>query len=129
MFYLPQWSVLPKQCNPCRLLELDLTLLFEKFLDREIKLGTRCRTAEDKHIFAEREHLRARVQDALRRSACTPGQLYNICVKDQELTRLALRLLKEKQQIEHPRIGARHSLPKSLGRFLQGGAPGLGKKS
>lgn len=130
VFYLPHWKVSPKHCGRCRLLEVDdLKGLFEKFLDRESKLRTRCRTTEDKQIFAEREALRAKVQNSLRVGASTPNRLSDICERDKELARLAFRLIKEHSQRRHSRGGGKNIVLKSPARVFQGGAPGLGKRS
>jgi len=130
VFYLSQWSTVPKYCNRCRLAEIDdLFGLLKRFLDHEAKIGKQCRTLQDKQLFAERDSLRVKVRSALEKGGCKSDHLADVCLSDKDIIRLAFRLAKEHRLDNRPARGGKNIQPKSLAPFLQGGAPGLGKRS
>ena len=130
VFYLAQWSVAPKYCDRCRLTEIDdLSGLLKRFLDHEAKIGKQLRTLQDKQLFAERDSLRVKVRSALGNGEYKPDQLADVCLGDKDIIRLVFRLAKERRLDNRPSRGSKKTLPKSLAPFLQGGAPGLGKRS
>ncbi|SRR6266571_1144281 len=130
VFYLPHWSISPKHCDRCRLAAIhDLRALLQQFLDQEAKLRKQCRTQEDKRLFADREFLRAKVKNTLGEGKCSATRLATLCRADRDLTRLAFRLAKEQRLEDRSPRGSKNIVPKSLAPFLQGGAPGLGKRS
>lgn len=130
VFYLAQWSVAPKYCDRCRLAEIDdLSGLLKRFLDHEAKIGKRMRTLQDQQLFAEHNALRVKVRSVLRKGGGNPHQLVDACLHDKDITRLVLRLAKEQRLGNRPARGSKNTLPKRLAPLLQGGAPGLGKRS
>lgn len=130
VFYLAQWSAAPKYCDRCRLAEIDdLSGLLKRFLDHEAKIGKQMRTLQDKQLFAERDALRVKVRSALGKGGCKPDQLVDVCLHDKDIIRLVFRLANEQRLDNRPARGSKNTLPKTLAPFLQGGAPGLGKRS
>lgn len=124
--YLPQWVVRPKYCNRCRLLKIDgLKELLEWFLEHENKLKKQIKAFDEKLIFAEREPLRKKIAQILR----TPNQLTEACIKDESVSRLVFQLVKERNLSQRKSRGSKKIIPKNVGKFFQGGAPGLGKRS
>ena len=124
--YLPQWAIRPKYCDRCRLIKIEgLKELLEWFLEHENKLKKQIKAFDEKIIFAEREPLRTKIAQILR----TPNKLAEACLKDKSISSLVFRLAKERNSSQIKSRGSKKIIPKNLGKFLQGGAPGLGKRS
>ena len=124
--YLPQWVVRPKYCDRCRIIKIEgLQELLEWFLEHEKKLKKQIKAFDDKLILAEREPLRTKVAQILR----SPNKLTEACLQDKNVSRLVFRLAKERTLDQRESRGSKKIIPKNLGKFFQGGAPGLGKGS
>ncbi len=129
VFYLSQWINVPKHCDRCRLLEIyDLKSLFKDYLRKEDELKNHCMALENKLLFSEREPLRIKVKQALEISLKSSSQIIDFCLEDKDLKRLVFRLNKERKLNESSRDNKK-IFPKVIGSILQGGAPGLGKRS
>lgn len=130
VIYLRHWSVLPKYCVRCRLLEINnLKGLFQSWLDKEQHLRKRVKLPDEKRSLMDREGLRTKVREAIHEISHTQKLLAETCASDRELSRLAFRLAKEKRITNKPRRESKQIMPKTMAPFYQGGAPGLGKRS
>ena len=128
--YLPHWSVRPKHCVRCRLLEIDdLKGLFEWYLGKESRLRKRLKAPDEKLAFAEREELRIKITQTLRKFSNSRDSLAEACTSDRELYGLAFRLAKERRLANRPSRENKKITPKTMAPFYQGGAPSLGKRS
>lgn len=130
MKYLAHWTVRPALCASCRVQAIqDLAACLQQFIDHENRLRLLIRTPLEISAYAQRESLRQKVQAVLNNFLRSPEKLSSACIRDRDLQKLALRMSKERSlEARRPRE-PRHCIPKYIAPFLQGGAPGLGKKS
>ncbi len=129
VFYLPQWINVPQYCDRCRLLEIyNLKGLLKYYLKKEDELKNHCMSLENKLLFSERAPLRIKVKQALEISLESSSQMIDFCLEDKDIKRLVFRLNKERKLNESSHDN-RKIFPKVIGSILQGGAPGLGKRS
>ena len=135
VFYLTQWRTPPIYCNHCRLSEIDdLRSLLVNYLDIEPKIRSlrkECGRLEDEQLSILRDRLLIKVRDLLKKCGYNFGYLVELCEQDKEITRLAFRLAKDKQFMNRPirRRSNVKNISKNISQFLQGGSPGLGKRS
>jgi hypothetical protein len=131
VFYLASWSTSPKNCTRCRLKEIrNLPALFDLYLTKEKKLQYRVTAHDEKIAFASRATLRSKIAKLLNNYSDAKYELFIAkCALDKDLYSFAFRLAKE-QRLNNRRKRAGKSVPaKRIAKFLQGGAPGLGKRS
>lgn len=127
--YLEGWTVVPKHCDHCKIKKVtDLPLCLQQFLDHEAKIAKKVRTVEEKSAYAERKQLREKVVAALYKSRSSIDTLRRICAEDKQLSKLVFRISKE-LKIPDKKLETILLLPKYIAPFLQGGSPGLGKRS
>lgn len=127
--FLEHWTVVPKHCAKCRVKAIEnLAHCLKHFLRHEESIAKRVHTLEEKAAYAERQNLREKVSTALKKSRADPETLSRVCCGDLDLAKLALQMYKQLK------LGINSSdrskmVPKHIHPFLQGGAPGLGKRS
>jgi len=129
IYFLPHWKVVPDHCVVCQLLNVDdLKGLLENFLGSEDRLRARRLSADERAAYASRESLRARAKETLG-TGVNQQQIAQICANDKELQRLVSRLARERRISENYRPRSKKPLPKRIGSIVQGGSPGLGRRS
>ena len=129
VMYLAHWSVLPKHCDNCKIIAISgLSLCLQQFLDHEANIAKRVFTSDERTAYAGRKQLREKVQVALIKSGSSQDALRRICTEDKQLSKLVLRISKERK-LQDRKVEPRGLIPKHIAPFLQGGAPGLGKRS
>lgn len=127
--YLEQWSAIPKYCDGCRLFKItDLAECLKQFLDHEVRIEKKIQTPAEKSAYFDRQQLREKVSALLAESRPKLETLRKACVHDKELRKLVFRIAKERRLPER-KPEFKGLIPKHIAPFLQGGAPGLGKKS
>jgi hypothetical protein len=125
--YMPHWKNLPDKCNDCIFLEiLNLPTLFKKFLEKESSHNQRYMSAEDLLSYKSRETLRRKISEALKEHTLRNKDIHETCKKDKELLKLAISLHKNQSDINNS--SATRAIPARIQPFMQGGAPGLGKR-
>lgn len=131
VYFLPSWSSKPLKCHNCQFLEIeDLSGLLERFLQHEEKLAKRLKSQADRQQLAEREPLRRKIKDKLQCFSSSPRGLLEACARDRELRTVIYSMVRDKRYSDKPsKSGECATLPKRMRRLLQGGAPGLGKRS
>jgi len=128
--FLASWAKKPDLCVRCSLSAIeDLGGLLQKFLTHDAALKTNCWAPEDKKLFNLREPLRSKVKGLLGNNKYNTASLIDGCIKDKAIVQLIFHLAKEQRLDSRPKRGGKNIEPKSLPPFLQGGAPGLGKRS
>jgi len=129
VMYLAHWSVSPKHCDTCKIRAISgLSLCLQQFLDHETHIAKRVFTSNERAAYAGRKQLREKVQTALDKSGSSQDALRRMCAEDKNLCKLALRISKERK-IQDRKVESGRLIPKHIAPFLQGGAPGLGKRS
>ena len=131
VFYLASWSASPKNCTRCRLKEIrNLPSLFDRYLTKEKKLQYRVTAFDEKIAFASRATLRSKIARLLNNYSDTEYELFIAkCALDKDLYNLAFRLAKEQRLNSRPKRAGKSVAAKRVAKFLQGGAPGLGKRA
>ena len=130
VYYLPHWTSRPKHCHYCQIREIgDPAELLRRFLRHEEKLKKEFKVSADKKILAARDPLRKKISETLHHLASSPRELLEACVKDQELRTVVFRMARDRRRSDKPRGNNEVPMPKRLQGFVQGGAPGLGKRS
>ncbi|WP_296127487.1 hypothetical protein [Pseudomonas sp. Ga0074129] len=125
--YMPHWKNLPDKCNDCIFSEiLDLPVLFKKFLEKESSHNQRYMSAEDLLSYKNREALRLKISEVLKDHALRNKDIHEACKEDKELLKLAISLHKNRNGITNS--SATRAIPARIPPFMQGGAPGLGKR-
>lgn len=130
IFYLDTWSISPKHCVQCRLRTIDnLKACLEQFLSHETLLQGRVKALNERTAFAERQALRIKTVHVLEKFGNVPERLIEACAVDKDLSRLVFRVAKERRLETLAKRETKNILPARMAPFLQGGAPGLGKRS
>jgi hypothetical protein len=129
VYFLPAWPNRPLKCHYCQFLEIkDLPGLLERFLRHEEKLAKQFKPQVDRDLLNEREPLRRKIKYTLQRLSCSPQDLAEACAKDQEIRKVIYSMARDKRYDDKSSKSSGTTLPKRIGRLLQGGAPGLGKR-
>ena len=129
VYFLATWKIVPEYCGFCRLLRVDgLDVLLEKFLKGEERLRSLRLSSDERVSFEAREALRLKVKEALEAGA-NQYRLAKVVFADRELRRLVSRLERERRISENYRPRRKKPMPAKIGSIVQGGAPGLGRRS
>jgi hypothetical protein len=83
-------------------------------------------SAEDLHSYKNREALRLKISETLKDHALRNKDIHKACKEDKELLKLAISLHKNRNGITNS--SAMRAIPARIQPFMQGGAPGLGKR-
>lgn len=128
--YLPQWNAPPTLCHHCRLRRImkPVELLY-RFMNHEEKVRHEFRSQTDQALFNARSALRNKVDRLLCSFEKVPRQLVAECAKDHDLRTLLQRMDRDRRRSQEPKYSGERTLPKTVTRFVQGGLPGLGKRS
>jgi hypothetical protein len=129
IYFLPQWKAVPDYCVACQLLNVNnLRGLLENFLESEGRLRLRRLSLDERVAYDSRETLRLKVKETVGTNG-GQQQIAQVCANDKELKRLIFRLSRERRISENYRPRSERPLPKRVGAIVQGGSPGLGKRS
>jgi ElaB/YqjD/DUF883 family membrane-anchored ribosome-binding protein len=83
----------------------------------------------DKEILEENKELLSKIQSVLEKVKLTHSQLCDEVLSDKALLKLAMMFVREKKwSMNSKKRSKGTTLPKSVGKFLQGGSPGLGRR-
>ncbi|CAD6561211.1 hypothetical protein LMG24235_07222 [Paraburkholderia sabiae] len=128
--YRAEWNPIPKFCHQCVFTELlDLPELLVRFLKHERAMKSRTQFGTDKAQWIDREPLRAAIQGLLRRHEGDQRGLARECARDPAIRAVVYRMRRDQRRSVSTSPGGTIASPKRIGKLLQGGAPGLGKRS
>ncbi|MCZ8015161.1 MAG: hypothetical protein O9274_05640 [Limnobacter sp.] len=129
VFFMESWSTIPKFCTLCRLKKIEnIPRLLRQCLQRKIQIKGNFKTSELQQFRAKRQEEHAIAKQALHLALHENSDLVEVCIANKDLRDLVFRLHKA-DLLEHKTTEKfEQPLPLHIGRFLQGGSPGLKKR-